>query len=358
MALGSATGAFDFFTSDVNSFIGFASFLDTSSYKKKQVKLQQQQLGLDMEAAYRSSLDQLYQLGEAYDTTKDLITQANSQLDSANEWLRRYGHYYGTQMRQTFESGLGQYQALLGNWQNQQVISAERGQTGSTASLLSAMQRQSLVNYAGEDLVLDAEGGTYGDVLQEQMLDMAATRQTMVNNMGIVEKSITELQDAQSYYYKSFQDALGQTLKQGHAVGQTYDDLSKKIDEYREYFSATDSEYAKIKENLLKEWKPLDFEIKTITETVSRGGEESQHGSNDFNKTIYQIIDKATGKDATQEQIDVLLRNYAGNLKEKDWYGGGGYWDKVKYGNSYGLSGKAIEAIIKNSNYNKRKDLK
>ena len=41
MAMG-ATSAFDFFTSEVNDFINFSSFLDTSSYKKKQVKLQTQ----------------------------------------------------------------------------------------------------------------------------------------------------------------------------------------------------------------------------------------------------------------------------------------------------------------------------
>ena len=53
--------------------------------------------------------------------------------------------------------------------------------------------------------------------------------------------------------------------------------------------------------------------------------------------------------------------NYAGSLSEKDWYSKGkrgGYLGVSNISNSYGLSDKAIEAIMKTSNYNKRKDYK
>ena len=147
-------------------------------------------------------------------------------------------------------------------------------------------------------------------------------------------------------------------MEQGHQAGYTYDDLSAEVDKYREYFSARDAEYADIKSRLLDKWKPIDFEIRTKTYDWETGG-ESEHGANYYSQDYYQIYDKATGKLASQEQVENLLRMYAGNLNEKDWYGKGqtvGLGHRVS--NSYGLSDKAIEAIIKNSNYNKRKDYK
>ena len=354
----SAAGGFSAFQGFVGDILGFASSLTSSAYQKNQVKLQQKQLQLDMEAAYRSSLDTLMQLGTAYNDTKLQITAAQSQLASADEWLDRYDEYYATQIGQTIESGMGQFQTLMQNWQNQGVITAERGQTGSTANLLSAIQKQSLINYVGEDLSLDANGGTFGGALREQILDFEADKQSVINSQKIITEGITALEEARDSYYNSFRDTLKATVEQGHAIGQTYADLSKRIDEYRDYLDASDEEYNRIKAQLLEEWKPLDFEIKTTTETISRGGDESEHGSNDFDVTTYKILDKATGKEATQEQVENLLRNYAGNLKEKDWYGNKNYRLNRGYQNSYGLSEAAIKAIMKNSNYNKRKDYK
>ena len=383
MAIGAAS-AFSTFGGFVDSILDFSSFISGSAYKKNQVRLQQEQLGLDIKAAYRSSLDQLVQIGDAYADTQLQIKQAQANLGSAEEWLSRYGDYYDYVMGQqqlgvdqsigNLESliyqGLNTYQTQNANWQNQLTRAAEIGQSGNTSRLLAAAQRQNIINTFGADMTVDAEGGTFGRQMQMQNdavnltrmgmeqtgLDLEADRQSVVNSVGVITDSMKALEDAKSYYYDSFIDALGETMKQGHQAGYTYDDLSKEVDKYREYFSASDAEYADIKSRLLDKWKPIDFEIRTKTKDWDTGDgyEGSQYNSMDY----YQIYDKATGKLASQEQVENILRTYAGNLNEKDWYGTSGNkkWHQVS--NSYGLSDKAIEAIIKNSNYNKRKDYK
>ena len=340
----------------VNDLISFISSSETASYQKYLTKLKQKQLELDKGQAYQSSLDQLMQLADTYENIGLQIKAGESSLASANEWLNRYDAYYATQVGQMIDQGMGQYQTLNANWQNQLTLAAERGQSGGTASILSAIQRQSLVNYVGEDLTLDAEGGTFGGVLNENILDLTAEKQTVINNMGIAQQALDSLNKSKNLYYSSFQDALASTIKQGHYNGETYNDLGEMIDRYRDYLSVSDEQYEQLKANLLEEWKPIDFEIRTVTNELETGG-EGENGANYFSENYYHIYDKATGKLATQEQVENILRTYAGNLKEKDWYGLSGY--RRSHGsNSYGLSDKAIQTIIQNSNYNKRKDYK
>lgn len=383
-----ASSAFSTFGGFVNDIIGFSSSLQSSSYRKNQIKLQQAQTDLDIKATYRSNLDQLMQIGDAYADTQLQIKQAQANLASSEEWLSRYGDYYDYVMGQqqlnvdqsigNLESliyqGLGTYQQQNANWQNQLTRAAEIGQSGNTAKLLAAAQRQNIINTFGADMTVDAEGGTFGRQMQMQNdavnltrmgmeqtgLDLEADRQSVVNSMGVITDSLKALEDAKNYYYDSFIDSLGEVMKQGHQAGYTYDDLSKEVDKYREYFSASDAEYADIKSRLLDKWKPIDFEIRTSTYDWETGG-EGENGANYWSVDTYQIYDKATGKLASQEQVESLLMQYAGNLKEKDWYSKGkyaGYGGGTVVSNSYGLSDKAIKEIIKNSNYNKRKDYK
>lgn len=380
-----ASSAFSTFGGFVNDIIGFSSSLTSSAYRKNQIRLQQAQTDLDIKATYRSNLDQLMQIGDAYADTQLQIKQAQANLASSEEWLSRYGDYYDYVMGQQqlgvdqsigsleglIYQGLSSYQAQNANWQNQLTRAAEIGQSGGTAKLLAAAQRQNIINTFGADMTVDAEGGTFGRQMQMQNdavnltrmgmeqtgLDLEADRQSVINSMGVITDSMKALEDAKNYYYDSFIDSLGEVMKQGHQAGYTYDDLSKEVDKYREYFSASDAEYADIKSRLLDQWKPIDFEIRQDWYTYDRSDENSH-----ISDYVTNIYDKATGKLATQEQLENILRTYAGNLNEKDWYtkgnGGQSYRLATSGVTSQGLSQKALNAIIKNSNYNKRKDYK
>ena len=265
--------------------------------------------------------------------------------------------------------GLNTYQQQNANWQNQLTRAAEIGQSGNTARLLAAAQRQSIINTFGADMTVDAEGGTFGRQMQMQndvvnltragmeqtRLDLEADRQSVVNSMGVINESLVALNSAKDSYYNSFRDSIGSIIRQGHMAGETYDDLGQAIEMYRQYFAASDADYDRMKTELLEQYKPLDFEIRTEYAGSYDLSDENSH----IAYYATNIYDKATGQLATKEQVDKLLMNYAGNIKQSDWYSGkstGLAYDRDY--NMYGLSDKAIKAIMKNSNYNKRKDYK
>ena len=131
MAMGAA-GAVSTFGGFVDSILDFTSFLETSSYKKKQVKLQLAQLQDDMGATYRSNLDQLIELGGAYEDINLQIRQANANLASSEEWLNRYGDYYDYVMGQQqlgVDQSMGNLESLiyqgLGTYQQQNGCGTE-----------------------------------------------------------------------------------------------------------------------------------------------------------------------------------------------------------------------------------------
>ena len=379
---------------------------ESASYQKYMTKLKQQQLELDKTQNYNSALDTLIQLGSTYQDIGLQIKGLESDISTAQYYIdNRYQGQYDLEMAQAqlnidkyasyfesydqnrslamnnmFYANIGALRQMQEGLAQQQVISAARGQGGATARLLSQMQMQEIVNFAGADQTLDAEGGIYGQQYQAQRTafdteysqnkaaydiavmskdelqkDLETQYQNVLNQIDIEKQARDAMLTTQNAYYSSFQDALAATIKAGHYAGETYSDLGEMVDRYRNYLDVSDQQYAELKANLLNEWKPLDFEIKTRTkewETSDRG----MNGANTYGLDYYEIYDKATGKLATQEQVEKLLMNYAGDLSEKDWYGttGNKKWHQVS--NSYGLSDKAIQAIMKNSNYNMRKD--
>lgn len=332
------------------SMIGsFAQGQASASAQKKALKLQQKQFELDLKKTYLSSLDQLTQLEGAFKDTQTAILQTESDIASADEFLKyRYDNYYSTQLAGTIESGMGEYQTLMQNWQNRGVLTAERGQTGSTASILAAIQRQSLANFAGEDLSLDANGGRFGGLLTEQIRDLEAEKKSAENRIDIGNQSLALYQDTLNDYLHSIGTTLGSAVALGHDSGQSYEALAELVDQYKDYFGdVAESEFNSIKADLLKDYEPIDFEIRqnSVTYDIS---DENSHITDYF----YEIYDKATGKLATEDQIDTLLRTYASNVKESQLYTNVGMQSNSKKV----LSNKAIKAIIKNSNYDARKD--
>lgn len=394
-------------TDIVSSLFSWWSSDESASYQKYMTKLKQQQLELDKTQNYNSALDTLIQLGSTYQDIGLQIKGLESDISTAQYYIdNRYQGQYDLEMAQAqlnidkyasyFESydqnrslamnnmfygNIGTLRQLQESLASQQVISAARGQGGATARLLSQMQMQEIVNFAGADQTLDAEGGIYGQQYQAQRTafdteysqnkaaydiavmskdelqkDLETQYQNVLNQIDIEKQARDAMLTTQNAYYSSFQDALAATIKAGHYAGETYSDLGEMVDRYRDYLDVSDQQYAELKANLLNEWKPIDFEIRTKTYEWETGGDRK--GANNFSQNYYQIYDKSTGKLATQEQVENILRTYAGNLSEKDWYGTNKNYGMMKAGagNSYGLSNLAIQAIMKNSNYNKRKD--
>ena len=353
----------------------FMSGQASAASQKKMLKLQKKQWELDVSKAYQDSLSTLNQLKTTYRQSGYEVAQTQANIESLDYWLQNYQGYYDFEMAQQqlavdqqrnnvagmFYSNIGNLRQMQEGLAQQQVLSAARGQTGSTARLLSAMARQEIINFAGEDMTLDAEGGEYGRqyTAQQGALDLAimamgqrqkdleVEKMNKESDLEMQQLALQDYQVAQQEYLTSIGETLGSAIELGHLSGQSYDQLAAKVDEYRQYIDVSDDDYATLRKNLLKNYEPIDFEIRknSVTYDIS---DENSHITDEF----YEIYDKATGKLATEDQIDTLLRTYASDVKESQLYTNVGEWTDSKRV----LSNKAINAIRKNSNYDARKD--
>jgi hypothetical protein len=356
----------------------FMSGQASAASQKKMLKLQKKQWELDVSKAYQDSLSTLNQLKTTYRQSGYEVAQTQANIESLDYWLQNYQGYYDFEMAQQqlavdqqrnnvagmFYSNIGNLRQMQEGLAQQQVLSAARGQTGSTARLLSAMARQEIINFAGEDMTLDAEGGEYGRqyTAQQGALDLAimamgqrqkdleVEKMNKESDLEMQQLALQDYQAAQMDYLTSIGETLGSAIELGHLSGQSYDQLAAKVDEYRQYIDVSDDDYATLRKNLLKNYEPIDFEIRknSVTYDIS---DENSHITDEF----YEIYDKATGKLATEDQIDTLLRTYASDVKSTQLYTTV-HSDNNKYGSQRVLSNKAINAIRKNSNYDARKD--
>lgn len=344
------------------SMIGsFAQGQASASAQKKALKLQQKQFELDLKKTYLSSLDQLTQLEGAFKDTQTAILQTESDIASADEFLKyRYDNYYSTQLAGTIESGMGEYQTLMQNWQNRGVLTAERGQTGSTASILAAIQRQSLANFAGEDLSLDANGGRFGGLLTEQIRDLEAEKKSAENRIDIGNQSLALYQDTLNDYLRSIGTTLGSAVALGYDSGQSYEALAELVDQYKDYFGdVSESEFNSIKADLLKDYAPLDYRVTSYTYETESGG-ESQHGATIHEHTGY--ITWVKNEDgmwvaATGDQLKKLKKQYGKNYV-KDYINANGVVNLGDYNAKAtvknGVYGHQQNSIIWNDTFQKK----
>ena len=285
-----------------------------SKASKKALKLQQKQYELDLKQTYLSSLDKLTQLEGEYKNTQFAIMQQQADIESSQAWLGRYGDYYATQVGQTIDQGMSQFLALNTNWQNQLTLSAERGQTGSTARMLAQIQRQNLVNFAGEDLTLDTAGGSFGRVLTEQVRDLEAERQTVQNSITVGQQTLGIYNDTLNDYLRSIGTTLGSAVAMGYETGMEYNDLASLVDQYRDYFGATDAEYEAAKRDILKQYTPLDYRVTSYEWSDILDGEGENHYRRGTGYITW-VKDKNTGlwSQATADQMKELKKQYGKN---------------------------------------------
>lgn len=296
---------------------GGAAASASASASKKALKLQQKQYELDLKQSYLSSLDKLTQLEGEYKNTQLAIMQQNADIASSEAWLDRFSGYYAAQLGQTIDQGVPQFQALTTNWQNQLTLAAERGQTGSTARMLAAIQRQNLANFAGEDLTLDTQGGSFGRALSEQQQDLLAEQQTVQNSIKVGQQTLGIYNDTLNDYLTSIGTTLGSAVAMGYETGMEYDQLAQLVDQYRDYFGGTDAEYEAAKKDILKQYTPLDYRVTSYTWEEDNSGEGENHYRTGTGYITW-VKDKDTGLwgQASSDQIKELKKAYGKDYLE------------------------------------------
>ena len=125
------------------------------------------------EDAWNAQMDQYeLQYKTDYTTTRNLYTNTQTSISENKEnlsevdsWLSNYGTYYNQQVGTQVSTGKSNYTTLAENWATSEVTAASRGQLGGSSTLISSQNKQSLVDYVGEDLMLDDNGGVYGNTI-------------------------------------------------------------------------------------------------------------------------------------------------------------------------------------------------
>lgn len=321
----------------------FAAGQASASAQKKMLKLQKKQWELDVSKAYQDSLSTLGQLKTTYRQSGYEIAQTQANIESLDYWLQNYQGYYDFEMGQQqlavdqqrnnvagmFYSNIGNLRQMQEGLAQQQVLSAARGQTGSTARLLSAMARQEIINFAGEDMTLDAEGGEYGRqyTAQQGALDLAimamgqrqkdleVEKMNKESDLEMQQLALQDYQVAQQEYLTSIGETLGSAIELGYLSGQSYDQLAAKVDEYRQFINADDEEYEELKRNLLKSYTPLDYRVTTYNYLYDMSDENS-HLTGQGTQVWVKNKETDLWEAATGEQMKQLKKLYGKNYQQ------------------------------------------
>ena len=262
--------------------------------QKELLRIQAKQNALDLNNTYLSSLAQLISLKGSYRDTEMSVLQTASDIESGQAWLDRYGDYYSAQMSQTYTSAMGQYQTLMQNWQNQQVITAERGQTGTTAQILAGIQKQNLAYMFGNDLSVSNSGGLIGALIAEQQKDLAAEKQTVQNSMGVGTATLELQQQSLDDLADTFTLATTSTVLNGAAAGESKENLDALVDTYAPFMETKEHITA---EDILGATSAAEIPVipTTIDEykkQLNAGGETTTTETNGNNLTGNEIADK------------------------------------------------------------------
>ena len=196
--------------------------------KDKQKKAQLDQLELQRKQtyqdAYTSAKDTYDQSYSNYQDTLTGITQSQANIDAYDQAIMRWGDQYDIGLNQIQMQGEADYRQLMGNFSAQSQINSQTGQTGGTADLLAHQQRDQVRTLVGDDLRLDAQGGTYGTQLKEYDLDTQAEFDQLVGQREIELEALSKSM-ANAKKYKGEVETAQDNLKK--AAGDYIDNVDK-----------------------------------------------------------------------------------------------------------------------------------
>lgn len=141
---------------------------------------------------YGTLSDAIYQknsLGLEVRNSRLALRQAGANIDAYDQSLARFDSQYASGLMQLQAEGRNQFYQLMENYSGVGVANAAKGQRGGSASLIAQMAKSQVIQLAGSDMKLDANGGTYGYSLTDFFLDQLASQRELQQNRTIQEES-------------------------------------------------------------------------------------------------------------------------------------------------------------------------
>ncbi|MFA6935073.1 MAG: hypothetical protein WCR70_07370 [Sphaerochaetaceae bacterium] len=141
------------------------------------------------------------------DNTKTGIQQASANISSYDQAILRWQDQYDIGKQQIQDQGASDYGVVMNNWMNTAAAGSVRGQSGGTADILAGGQKSQVKKLVGDDMILDANGGTFGTQMQEYNVDTEAQWDELVQQREIEKDALGKYQDALGRYTDAFDEA-------------------------------------------------------------------------------------------------------------------------------------------------------
>lgn len=149
--------------------------------------------------AYYNALSTYNQIDTQISQTETGILQTEANISAFDQALLRWQGEFDTSLESFEQQGQAQYDQLYQNWQGTELAMAATGRVGGSAALVAAQREAQLEAFAGADLKLDAQGGTYGQMLDSFFADSFASltelqgnRANAVTSLGIYRDSLAQ----------------------------------------------------------------------------------------------------------------------------------------------------------------------
>ena len=149
--------------------------------------------------AYYNALSTYNQIDTQISQTETGILQTEANISAFDQALLRWQGEFDTSLESFEQQGQAQYDQLYQNWQGTELAMAATGRVGGSAALVAAQREAQLEAFAGADLQLDAQGGTYGQMLDSFFADSFASltelqgnRANAVTSLGIYRDSLAQ----------------------------------------------------------------------------------------------------------------------------------------------------------------------
>jgi multidrug efflux pump subunit AcrA (membrane-fusion protein) len=210
--------------------VGIANLLTSIFGGGSNAKYQKEMLKLQRAQMYYDILGQTYAVDAQIAGVKNEQRQLEidrldygSQISSYQGWLDNYAGMYAAettsaqaQIAELDLSGKQQYQNLMNTLGYADAVAGASGRVGAGSSMAAAggAARQSVVDYAGADMVLDKNGGLFG--LQrtaaelnygQLQIDLENQRAEALGQIDILRQSLDITDEAYDAYTQSIAEA-------------------------------------------------------------------------------------------------------------------------------------------------------
>jgi exonuclease VII small subunit len=213
---------------------------DNSSYYLNQsYQLEQQQLALESANYQLNAQNQYWQQQDAIETgllelagernqNQIDIWDAEAQIASYDAWLGNYENLKAAELGQVKSQGQAAYETLMSALGQADAVAGATGRVGAGQSMNYAggMLKQKVVDYAGEDMRLNAVygadgklderlSGQYGLVYDQKALDLEWQRASAEGQVGVLNKALAlynqniSLYDQREASLKAAQSSMG-----------------------------------------------------------------------------------------------------------------------------------------------------